>query len=54
MPTQTEAYLQFTKKLSNGANSQSLILGEHSVGQSNVRLLHKLVDIWLIVVMSYC
>lgn len=53
MPTQTAAYLQFTKKLTNGANSQSLIL-KHSVGQSNVRLLHKLVDIWLIVIMSYC
>ena len=29
----------------NGANSQSLILEEHSVGQSNVRLLHELGDI---------
>lgn len=54
MPTQREVYLQFTKKLTNGTNSQSLILEEHSVGQSNVRLLHELGDIWLIVKMSYC
>lgn len=44
MPTQREVYLQFTKKLTNGANPQSLILEEHSVGQSNVRLLHELGD----------
>lgn len=42
--TQREVYLQFTKKLTNGANPQSLILEEHSVGQSNVRLLHELGD----------
>lgn len=52
--TERQVYLQFTKKHTNGANSQSLILEEHSVGQSNVRLLHELGDIWLIVIMSYC